>query len=125
MQVRVKHSFIVTVVEFGNGAAISMCMHQQKHIKTTFTSFAIDLIIPSQFSQSNNWNNMLTLSALQRLYPAVFLHGDITFLSRSCDMLTSMFSSSFCCSISVIRCWSTEGDGRTLSEPTSNFLMKV
>lgn len=40
------------------------------------------------------------------------------------DVLTSIFSSSFFWSISVIRRWSIDGDGRTLSEPASSFLMQ-
>lgn len=38
-------------------------------------------------------------------------------------MPTSIFSSSFFWSMSVIRRWMTEGDGRTLDEPASRFLM--
>lgn len=39
-------------------------------------------------------------------------------------ILTSIFSSSFFWSISVIRRWSSEGDSRTFCEPTSSLLMQ-
>lgn len=39
------------------------------------------------------------------------------------NMPTSIFSSSFFWSMSVIRRWMTEGDGRGLGEPASSFLM--
>lgn len=43
---------------------------------------------------------------------------------HSPNLLTSIFSSSFFWSISVIRRWSIETDGTTLSEPDSSFLMQ-
>lgn len=48
------------------------------------------------------------------------------FVWLACDNLntpTSIFSSSFFWSISVIRLWISEADGRTLSEAASSFLM--